>query len=241
MQDRSRYFLIAITLLIFGNYVLRGQVVENGEDKTGAWYMYFGTNRISGKISLHTEVQLRLYELTDNFNQLLLRTGINYHIDEDAIATVGYGFIKSDGTFTEFPGAIDLREHRLFEQFILKNSLGKIGFEHRYRLEQRFLDFGNDRETAHRARYRIQCTVPVSRVVFLNFYDEIFLNLQGEVFGQNRAYAALGLWLAPNTSIQVGYLKNHFSTEHFDRLQLGIFYNFDFRRNKTGTIEEATR
>ena len=43
---------------------------ETGEDKFGAWYMYFGTNKISDKLSIHTEAQFRYYETTSNFNQL---------------------------------------------------------------------------------------------------------------------------------------------------------------------------
>ena len=63
---------------------------QPGEDEMGAWYMYFGTNKISERLSIHTEAQFRFYETTSNFNQMLLRTGLNYHIDPNAIATGGY-------------------------------------------------------------------------------------------------------------------------------------------------------
>lgn len=209
----------------------RGLAQETGENQWGAWYMYFGTNRLSERFSIHSEAQLRLYETTNNFNQLLLRTGLNYHIKPSAIATLGYGYIATDGTFDEPPGSPDSREHRIFEQFILTNSVWKIAIEHRYRLEQRFLDPGSD--TQHRARYRLQLTLPLSSVFFLNFYDEVFLNLQDEVFGQNRAYAALGLRLSPIATLQLGYLKNHFPGAAFDRLQLGFFFNPDLRKTNT--------
>ena len=209
---------------------------DNGEDNLGSWHMYFGTNRISEKFSIHTEAQLRYYENGKNFNQLLLRTGLNYHINSDAIVTLGYGHITTDGTFEELPDEVNSKENRIFEQFILKNTLGKFKFEHRYRLEQRFIRFGAEgssdfrRSTQHRARYRLQVTYPLSDVFFLNFYDEIFLNLQNEVFGQNRLYGAIGAHIFKNTSVQIGYLKNHFPTANFDRLQIGVFYNPDLRR-----------
>ncbi|MGB5317401.1 DUF2490 domain-containing protein, partial [Eudoraea sp.] len=63
---------------------------QQGQDDLGIWYMYFGMNKISERFSIHTEAQFRYYETSGNFNQLLLRTGLNYHISSEAIATIGY-------------------------------------------------------------------------------------------------------------------------------------------------------
>lgn len=210
---------------------------NNGENKLGSWHMYFGTNKIAEKWSIHTEAQLRYFENGKNFNQLLLRTGLNYHISPEAIATIGYGFIETDGSFLD-DGQPNSKEHRIFEQFILKNTVGKFKFEHRYRLEQRFIKSRNVlsnpeqdiTSTEHRARYRLQVTMPLSDIFFLNFYDEIFLNLQNSVYGQNRLYGAIGANVFKNTSIQVGYLKNHFPSANYDRLQIGVFFNPDLRK-----------
>lgn len=222
-------FLLAFAILVMFQFTkVNGQ--SSGEDTWGSWFMYFGTNTISDRLSIHSEAQFRYYEFADNFNQLLLRTGLNYHINPAAIATLGYGYILTDPSFQEEPGGRDSRENRIFQQFILKDALWKLGIEHRYRLEQRFLRSGSNTDIEHRARYRLQLTLPLNDNLFLNFYDEIFLNLQGEVFGQNRAYAALGIKVSANASIQLGYLKNHFPGQHFNRFQLGIFYNPDLRK-----------
>ncbi|MBW8199222.1 DUF2490 domain-containing protein [Flagellimonas abyssi] len=214
-------------------FILLGTLTANaqqpGEDEMGAWYMYFGTNKISERLSIHTEAQFRFYETTSNFNQMLLRTGLNYHIDPNAIATGGYAFIDTDNNFYEFEGEINSKEHRIFEQFILKNKVWEFLFEHRYRLEQRFLDFGETTDTQHRARYRIQMTLPLTNTFFLNFYDELFINLQDNLFGQNRLYGAVGVNVTENTSVQLGYLRNQFANAVYDRLQLAIFYNPDLR------------
>ena len=216
---------------------------ETGEDDWGIWYRYFGTNKIAEKWSVHTEAQFRYYETGGNFNQLLLRTGANYHINPNAIATLGYGFIDTDPTFLEEPqgnilfGGNEILEHRIFQQFILKNKVWEFLFEHRYRFEQRFLNNkglatpGNDfKDTQHRIRYRLQMTLPLTDTFFLNFYDEIFLNLQDSVFGQNRLYVAIGIHITSNSSVQFGYLKNHFPSANFDRIQVGVFFNPDLRK-----------
>ena len=129
--------IVSILSIVIGSTV---NAQETGEDELGAWYMYFGTNRVTDKLSIHSEAQFRFYEVASTFNQLLLRTGLNYHINENAIATIGYGYINTDGTFSDIPDEENSDEHRIFEQFILKNKVGKVKFEHRYRLEQRFIN-----------------------------------------------------------------------------------------------------
>lgn len=229
-----RNFITALVLLItIINTNAQSEIT--GENELGSWFMYFGTNKIAEKWSIHTEAQFRYYETADNFNQLLLRTGANYHINSDAIATIGYGYIDTDPTFLGSPKEANLAEHRIFEQFILKNNVWEFKFEHRYRLEQRFIsqtDILSDPEqdlgrTEHRARYRLQVTLPLTDIFFLNFYDEIFINLQNEAFGQNRLYAAAGVNVTENLSMQFGYLRNDFRTTDYDRLQIGVFYNTD--------------
>ncbi len=219
-----------ITTLFFFFGLLMANAQQPGEDEMGAWYMYFGTNKVSERFSIHTEAQFRFYETTSNFNQLLLRTGLNYHINPNAIATAGYGYIDTDNTFFEFENEVNSKEHRIFEQFILKNKVWELLFEHRYRLEQRFLDFDGVKDTQHRARYRIQMTLPLTDTFFLNFYDELFINLQDDLFGQNRLYGAVGVNITENSSIQIGYLRNQFSNAVYDRLQFAVFYNPDLRR-----------
>ncbi|GGG07451.1 hypothetical protein GCM10011344_05000 [Dokdonia pacifica] len=206
---------------------------NNGEDDLGAWYMLFTNNRVSEKLSIHAEVQYRNYEFADNFNQLLLRTALNYHISDKAMASFGYGFISTDPTFEDPNGEENISEHRIYQQFVLRNSVGKLKFSHRYRLEQRFIDnplSGND--TQHRARYFLRLTYPLSDKWFLTAYDEVFINLQNEFFGQNRLYGALGYNISKNLSTQVGYLKNDFRVDTFDRFQIAFFLKTDLRKKK---------
>ncbi|MGB5228732.1 MAG: DUF2490 domain-containing protein, partial [Eudoraea sp.] len=145
--------LLAILILLIAT---NNHAQETGEDKLGAWYMYFGTNKVSERFSIHTEAQFRYYETTNNFNQLLLRTGLNYHISSEAIATIGYGYIETNTSFEDIPNENKLLENRIFEQFILKNKVWELLFEHRFRFEQRFLNSGTSSDTQHRARYRLQ-------------------------------------------------------------------------------------
>jgi len=212
---------------------------DTGEKTLGAWYMYFGTHRLSQRWSLHNEAQFRYYDLGTNFNQVLLRAGMNYHATNNSLITLGFAYIDTDTSFSDFestPGAEqgqNIPERRIFEQFIKKQRWGSLAAEHRFRLEQRFLTPGDTPKTEHRTRYRIQLTKPLNERFFINAYNELFVNLQDDWFGQNRAYAALGVYLNQAFNFQMGYLRNDFNGATFHRLQLAVFWNADLRTQKS--------
>lgn len=221
-----------VFILVLLTGIAQTVVCQNdGQQELGAWAMFFSTNKISEDFSIHAEAQYRNYEVGSNFNQLLLRTALNYNISDNAMASFGYGYITTDGTFEEPEGEENTTEHRIYQQFVLRNNVGKLRFSHRYRLEQRFINnpiSGND--TQHRARYFLRLTYPLSDAVYLTAYDEVFINLQGDTFGQNRLYGALGYKFNKNFRSEVGFLKNHIGNRNFERLQVAVFINTDLRK-----------
>ncbi|WP_343215436.1 DUF2490 domain-containing protein [Dokdonia sp. PRO95] len=60
----------------------------------------------------------------------------------------------------------------------------------------------------------------------------MFINLQNDFFGQNRLYGALGYNFSENLSAQIGYLKNDFAVDTYDRFQLAVFIKTDWRNKK---------
>ena len=216
-----------ILVLLIGSLTAHAQ--ETAEDHWSAWYMYTGDNRVSERLSVHTEAQLRYYRTTENLNQLVLRTALNYHIDPNTSASIGYGHIDTDPSFGEMPGEVKVKENRIYGQFVMKSRLWEFQVGHRYRLEHRMLDFGEDTDNQQRARYQLQLTLPLTDTFFLSFYDEVMINLQDDLFDQNRLYAALGVNITWNSSLQIGYMRNQFSNAVYDRLQLGVQFNPDLR------------
>lgn len=221
---RNYLFFLAFMFL---SYHINAQ--ETGEQSFGAWYTYGGSHKISNKLSLNSLAQLWLYETTGNFNLGILLAGVNYHVNPQLTGSLGYAYLNIDPSFEELYEQTNIGEHRLFEEIKLKNKVGKVSIFHRYRLEQRFMDFGDRTDFQQRMRYRFQTILPLTRIFFINIYDEIILNLQNEAFSQNRLYAALGIKCHKSLSVQMGYLKNHFRTKAYDRFQLGIFIRTDLR------------
>lgn len=202
------------------------------KDIMGNWLMYFGTNRVSEKFSIHSEVQYRNHTVEPvNIEQLLLRTGLNFHFSEKAFVTGGYGHITSH-SYAENQQGPDSREHRIWQQLIMNSKLGRIKFEHRYRVEQRWIDD----VYKNRFRYRLMVFAPLNSdkveegTFFLGLYDEIFVNDRREFFDRNRIYGAVGYQFRDNAGFQLGLLNQRVNDFGKWYLQLGLVFNTDFRQ-----------
>ncbi|MFT4761391.1 MAG: long-subunit fatty acid transport protein [Paraglaciecola sp.] len=225
MISKLFYTSLIFTLALLSNPLLAQQ------NEFGNWLMYFGTNRISDDWSIHSEIQYRNHTVQPtNIEQLLLRTGVNYHLNDNAIVTFGYGYIASYD-FESEQKAPESTEHRLFQQLILINKLGRIKFEHRYRLEQRWVNS----DYRNRLRYRLMVFIPINKptitkgTLFLAIYDEIFMNTEQTFFDRNRLYGALGYQFSKMVQVQVGYLYQRVNAFGKSYLQFGVVVNPDFR------------
>ncbi len=202
------------------------------QDETGNWLMYFGTNKLSDKFSLHTEIQYRNHTLTpNNTEQLLLRTGLNYHFSDKAFVTAGYAYIPSYVYESEQKGP-ETEEHRIWQQFILTNKISRVKFEHRYRIEQRWVN----QDYKNRFRYRLMLFIPLNKpkietgTLFLGLYDEIFINTKENFFDRNRLYGAFGYQFNINVSMQAGMM--HQQVNGFGKwyMQFALIFNTDLRK-----------
>lgn len=238
--------LFIIVTLFLGTLVHSN--AQTAADETGAWYMYFGTFKLAEKFSLHNELQMRYYETGGNFQQMLSRIGLNYHINKNNMFTAGYGYIVTDKLFGKDTDFIN-QEHRIWQQYVMRGNSGRFLFNHRYRLEERFLHdnpTGLD-EFNVRARYRIMVTIPLNNskmepgTFFLGFYDEIFMVVRDAPFDQNRLYAAAGYKLNKSLSFQAGYLNHHVGTTNFHRIQAAVFLNLDFVKIAADQIDASLK
>jgi hypothetical protein len=202
----------------------------------GSWLMFFNQTRLHEKWSIHSEVQYRSFELTPNTDQIMLRIGANYHINNNYSASLGYAYVPNFAFDKENVKGVQVSENRMWQQFLMKNNLGRVNFEHRYRLEQRWLQTTNGDKYLNRIRYLIRATVPLNKktvekhTVFLTFYDELFIHFSNTPFDRNRLYGAIGYQVLPNLNIQLGYLAQTVNTTTRHYLQTAIFYNIDLRK-----------
>lgn len=193
---------------------------ENG---LGNWLVYVGSKQLNSKWNLHHEVQYRNYNSIGDLEQLLLRTGLGYRLGSKSNVLLGYGYINSENYTGNDQEQITLEEHRIFQQFITKQSLGNSILQHRYRIEQRFV--GSDFKT--RFRYFLGLNIPFkNETYYLSGYNEIFLNGSSSVFDRNRIYGGLGFKAGKGIKVELGYMSQVFETSNRDQFNIITFVNF---------------
>lgn len=235
---------------------ISAQSIRQNTSNNNAWFMYTGTHKFADKWSIHLEAQWRRYEGASMPQQLLLRGGLNYHINSQTTVTTGYGFVETY-PYGEFAAKTTFPENRLWEQVQLKNQLNSFEWISRFRLEQRFVQSpilrGSDYvpgDAIFTSRFRLlnRFSIPfkgktiVDKSFYLSFYDELMVNfgknVQLNIFDQNRAYIALGYKIPKVGRLELGYLEQTIikndgkKVENNHTLNLGLTTNIDLRKNK---------
>lgn len=203
------------------------------EKQLGSWFTYVGNYRVSDKFSISNCVQSWHYEIADNFNFLFTNVALNYHISSKVTTTFSYGFMDGDSDFEK--SSPHTYENRLFEQIGYKHTLAKLPIDHRFRLEQRFLNKATDNVLHNRLRYRLGTKLKINKSLFIRLNDEFIATIQTKTndgFTENRLYGALGINVFKSANIQVGYLNRKIKDLNLHRLQLGFFYKADLRKKK---------
>lgn len=151
--------MLKLTLLIsfFALLSFTGNSQTVFQEGQGMWLMFFNRTEIAEKWSIHTEIQDRSYDISHKEEQLLLRTGINYHLKKNLWLTGGYGYIESYPPDDAVGNMVS--EHRIWQQGLYFHSVGRFFVEHRGRLEQRFVG----PTYRDRFRYRLLVNAPLNR------------------------------------------------------------------------------
>ncbi len=209
----------------------------------GYWIGYFGDNKINSRFGIHSEVQARNYGINQSVETFLVRVGLNTYINPNTMLTAGYGYIYGDVTSNDVL-ASNTSEHRIWQQLILRNRTRNIFLEHRFRLEQRFIEnlTSETNQTDHRVRYRFQTIFPLYSIDpylrhwFVTLNNEIMINLKEEpadFFDRNRFFTGIGYQVSPKMNFQLGYLNQFAQVKgrpkgHTDNLiQFSVSYNMD--------------
>ncbi|MDA9969204.1 DUF2490 domain-containing protein, partial [Polaribacter sp.] len=109
-------------------------------------------------------------------------------------------------------------------------NLTKLKIRHRFRFEHRFIEFQGDKSTENWVRYDLNATYPLSKTWSIYAFNEIFINFKGETIPQNWTGGGLLYTLNSHLKLKAGYFNQQFKNRDFDRLQLGILLNTDFRK-----------
>lgn len=214
--------IILLTILFAGLKNTHAQTQFSG------WLATFNTVKVGKKTSIHSDIQWRSGDEIKFTQTLLLRAGLNYHLNKKSTITAGYAFIHNYRNMGGVDGYVP--EHRIWEQYIYSHKLCKLNISHRFRLEQRFLsktiiennELKNDGTAyANRFRYFIRNILPLnnqsafSSGAFVALQNEVFLNfgnkanVNGKAFDQNRLYGAVGYRFSKKFDLEAGYMNQY--------------------------------
>ncbi|MCG9880149.1 MAG: DUF2490 domain-containing protein [Bacteroidia bacterium] len=225
MYKKIFYYLCLIVCLNLNFVIAQNNRIQTSENI--GWYNYFGTIKLTDKIGVHTEYQWRRDNYITDWQQSLLRVGVNYQASNGILLRAGYGWIETFN-YGDIPlnaYGKNFTEHRIFQMAQLTHNEGKVSFSHRFMLEQRFVgkysSANVNREDSypllHRIRYMFRMQAPFvgsaigDKTPYWAMYNEVFIgfgkNVNANVFDQNRLGILLGYQWNKNLRIEAGYLN----------------------------------
>ena len=190
------------------------------------WWIYIGDHPIRGPWGFYTEAQVRRADFGTQWQQLLLREAVTYRFSPSVQVASGYGSIRS-ARYGDFPSAQPAFEHRAWEQLTVRNDVKPLELEHRYRVEQRWLQNFNASgdyswRYQNRFRYQFKANLPVGPRWYLTGGDELFIHFGGNhgasLFDQNRAFAGMGYKVSARNRLEVTYM-NQFIVQRNGRVE----------------------
>lgn len=239
---KNLFCILFFSALLSGNLSGQTTPVSNYNN----WFTYFGQYKLHSRWAVHFDAQFRADNKVQRVNQSLLRAGAQYFFQPNLNVTLGYAYVNtySESAFAYFT------EHRIWEQLLYNQAIGKTTMIHRLRLEQRFVENLASEEdqynTGHRLRYFNRTIFPLGKksnakaAPYIALQDEIFINfaspdINKNAFDQNRFLIALGILHQKHTRLEIGYMNqllNPASGENVTKhiLHFSILQVLDFGR-----------
>ncbi|WP_295771389.1 DUF2490 domain-containing protein [uncultured Mucilaginibacter sp.] len=184
----------------------------------------------------YMEAQNRNYGVTNTFYYYEVKGGVSYNFDKNNAALLGIGrYITYD--FEDIDDGPQLEEFRFWQQFTSNQYLGRIRFEHRYRIEQRWFNTGY----RNRFRYRFSAITPINKpkvepgALYGIVYAELFFNNKEPHFERSRFAGLLGYQITKPFAITAGILHQFNSSANSNRkyyLHLNAIYNIQRKAAK---------
>jgi hypothetical protein len=154
----------------------------------------------------------RFLDDADGFNQSIFRPGLGISLTDRTTLWAGYGWIHTSPL-----AGPDFEEHRIWQQTTWSGECEPLSFALRSRLEERFLETGDDVGFRFRQLVRAQHNLLAAERITLVAWDELFLNLNDTDWGaqtgfdQNRLFLGFGWRFYPDASwrTEIGYLNQY--------------------------------
>jgi len=172
-----------------------------------------------------------------NFLLFYAEQALTFNATKNLSFTGSYLYQRANVVYDNF-----VNENRIYVQATFKHKAGPVNFKHRLRFDNRFIQNRVTGETpyTHRLRYLIGIDFPIKNNIYFTAYEEAFFNTYkgaGVVYGENWAYAAIGIKLNEKNKIETGPLYITWNTggnNWFNQYYLQVTWvsHLNFIKNK---------
>lgn len=151
---------------------------------------------------------LRTRDGVSAIDSAAVRPVVNYNLDKHSSIGGGYGYVVNS------PATLDLREHRLFQQYIFTTPSNGGTILVRERLEERIIERNTGTAVRLRSQFRYSHPIKPGSHFSLVGYDELFVYLNSTTVTRqgvdhNRLFGGIGQTLNHTYRYEVGYLNQY--------------------------------
>lgn len=226
-------YILALLLITF---IIKGY---SQNSKVGTWGIatVILPGDSSHKWGGYTELQTRTNNVFSQFMYYEVKAGISYDIDKNFTALIGTGRYTTYD-YMDVSAGPTITETRLWEQITSNQFLYRLKLEHRYRVEQRWVNS----VYRNRFRYRLNAFVPFNKTkieaktYFLSVFDEVFLNDKVPNFERNRVSAALGYQFDRSWILQAGWINQYNYTADASNDKNNLMFILMYRINRKHAV-----
>jgi len=198
--------------------ILTGHVDSDDEKNRWRWWL---------------DSQYRYRDSATSVRTVVVRPGIGYVVKPGLSLWAGYGWLGTDIT-----GVARLEENRLWQDLLwLPNTGAPLRIILRTRLEQRWLDTGDDVGWRFRQLLRLELPFAVNGRLSLIGANELLIAMNDTDWGersgldQNRLFLGLGYRINPSAFIEFTYYNFFVKTERTENVADNLLFagmRFDF-------------
>ena len=196
---------------------VNAQQAKSVQQQSHFWWSVNTTAQVSSKWSVIADIHIRRTNFMANNSFYFLRLGALYNVNKSFSVAAGAGhmWLANKTPLTE----LFTNENRVYQQFQVSGSIGKISTLNRLRIEERWSQkiVNNQLTDAYRYttrfRYMFSMNVPVSKnkyIPSLVFADELQLQMGKDIiynpFDQNRFFTGIKQQIIPSLSFDLGYM-----------------------------------
>jgi hypothetical protein len=253
-MNKSYIYLKTICCFITLSFLTQFQLTAQTKTKevnvqTQSWVSVNSTIRLSKKIGVIADLHMRRNNFFADPSFYFVRTGLDYWINENITAVLGYGQMWVAPTNPAWHHFV--QEHRIYEQLQQFSKIGKITVLNRIRNEQRWQEkivndkFTHDYKFTDRVRYLLSFTIPVcsnKKLPSLVLSDELAIQFGKEVvyntFDQNRLFIGIKQPVCKALSFDLGYMlftqekSTGYQYDKNNTFRWFFYYTPDFRKTK---------